>query len=57
MRGGWSSPTPYTPMDGENKAITIKKKKKKKKKRIQQKEKKKRPTNKTATRYGDGGHL
>ena len=30
MRGGWSSPTPYTPMDGENKAITTKKKKKKK---------------------------
>ena len=29
MRGGWSSPTPYTPMDGENKAITTKKKKKK----------------------------
>ena len=28
MRGGWSSPTPYTPMDGENKAITTKKKKK-----------------------------
>ena len=27
MRGGWSSPTPYTPMDGENKAITTKKKK------------------------------
>ena len=34
MRGGWSSPTPYTPMDGENKAITTKKKKKKKKKKI-----------------------
>ena len=33
MRGGWSSPTPYTPMDGENKAITTKKKKKKKKKK------------------------
>ena len=26
MRGGWSSPTPYTPIDGENKAITTKKK-------------------------------
>ena len=33
MRGGWSSPTPYTPMDGKNKAITTTKKKKKKKKK------------------------